>query len=95
MPSNCSPYMYFQLRKYLRFPSANSTQKATYTSMRDGFGQHPKIVKKPFKYPDHVMDRAKYGTRNMTEQQCKDYLNTREQFRKTYEESVFAAKKDD
>lgn len=29
------------------------------------------------------------GSMNMTEEQNKEYLNTREQFRKTHHESVF------
>jgi len=93
VPSNCSPYMHFQLRKYLRFPSANSTQKAEYKMTREGFGVHPKYKYEPFKYPDSVMRESNYGVRNMTEEQCKDYLETREQFRKTYHESVFNGEK--
>ena len=38
VPTNCSPFMYFQMRKYLRFPSASSQQKADYTFTREGFG---------------------------------------------------------
>lgn len=45
---------------------------------REGFGVHPKYTYQKFKYPDEVMNRAKFGTRNMTEDQCKDYLETRE-----------------
>jgi hypothetical protein len=89
VPSNCSPFMHFQLRKYLRFPSANSTQKASYMATRAGYGDHDKPKYKPFSYPEEVMMRSKYGTRNLTEAQAKDYLETREQFRKTYHDSVF------
>ena len=42
VPSNCSPHMYFQLRKFLRFPSANSTTKASYMKTRPGFGSATK-----------------------------------------------------
>jgi len=83
--------MYFQLRKYLRFPSANSTQKASYMATREGYGDILKPKYKTFKYPDEVMMTSKYGTNNMTEAQCKEYLETREQFRKTYHDSVFNA----
>ena len=78
VPSNCSPYMHFQLRKYLRFPSANSTQKAQYTTTRAGWGEQPKYETAMFKYPDSVMRQSKYGVNNLTEGQAKDYLETRE-----------------
>jgi len=88
VPSNCSPYMYFQLRQFLRFPSANSTQKASYIKTREGFGKATKYNYESFKYPEHTVTKSK-GAMNMTEEQNKEYLKTREQFRKTHHEAVF------
>lgn len=80
VPSNCSPFMYFELRKHMRFPSAISTQAASYRHTRSGYGQAPKYKYKAFKYPSD----ARTGTMNLTVDQCRDYLEKREQHRKTH-----------
>lgn len=56
---------------------------------REGFGKATKYNYETFKYPETSTKKTKGGM-NMTEEQNKDYLNTREQFRKTYHESVFS-----
>jgi len=72
----------------LRFPSANSTTKASYIKTREGFGKATQYKYESFKYPENSVKRTGGGL-NMTEEQNKEYLNTREQFRKTHHEAIF------
>jgi hypothetical protein len=84
VPTNCSPFMYYQMRKYLRFPSAQSMEKAAYTVTSEHFGQTQEYKKQPFQYPKALMEGADYSPHRLTEAQAESWANAKDEFYRSY-----------